>query len=121
MFIQLSHRRNGAMLLLVLVISSLVCSLSSVHAAPGDTVIYVNQNATGANTGTSWQDAYTDLQSALAVAQANHEIWIATGIYRPSSNLSDLELARKISFVIPNGVELYGGFVGEEDELSQRD
>ena len=42
-------------------------------------IIYVNQNATGNGDGTSWENAFPDLQSALEVAQAENEIWVAQG------------------------------------------
>ncbi len=92
----------------------------NLQAAPGDTIIYVDQNATGANNGTSWQHAYTDLQDALAAAQSNHSIWIAKGIYRPVTQVTNLATDSLISFNIPNGVELYGGFAGTETDLAQR-
>src|SRR5688572_33432354 len=43
-------------------------------------VRYVRADATGNNTGLSWTHAYKELVSAIAVAQPNDEIWIATGI-----------------------------------------
>ena len=39
--------------------------------------IYVNHAATGDNDGSSWEDAYLDLQSALAAAPNEGTIWVA--------------------------------------------
>ncbi len=82
---------------------------------PANGILYVNQNATGANSGTSWSDAYTNLQDALAVAHAGDEIWVATGTYTPHS--SD----RTVSFNLVNGVAVYGGFAGTETSRAERD
>ena len=51
--------------------------------------IYVNANATGANDGSSWSDAYTDLQPALDVAAENAEIRVAAGTYKPTAAPDD--------------------------------
>ena len=80
------------------------------------TVIYVNQNATGANTGESWSDAFTDLQDALSSAFSGFEIWVAQGVYKPTSGT-----ARGSSFYLVNGVKMYGGFKGDESSVLQRD
>jgi predicted outer membrane repeat protein len=79
-------------------------------------VIYVNQFASGNNTGLDWVNAYTDLQSALAAAQAGDEIWVVSGDYYPTDDLD-----RSATFSIPTGVAVYGGFVGAETQKDQRD
>lgn len=77
---------------------------------------YVNQNASGANTGASWQDAFTDLQSALQVAEAGDTVWVAAGTYWPTPTTD-----RTISFRPRSGVALFGGFAGHETSVDQRD
>lgn len=79
-------------------------------------VWYVNINATGANNGTSWADAYTDLQDGIAASAFGDEIWVAAGVYKPTSTTD-----RNISFSVKNGTKVYGGFNGTEISLSQRD
>ena len=78
--------------------------------------IYVDQFAVGANTGISWENAYTDLQSALARAArgcGGEEIWVAAGWYSPGTHPTH-------TFKIPDGVSVYGGFAGWETSLEQR-
>jgi hypothetical protein len=81
-----------------------------VCAVSGET-IYVNDDAGGANNGTSWTDAYTSLRSALIAAGSGDQIWVAAGTYKPGNSRSD-------SFQMKNGVAIYGGFVGNEDPNS---
>ncbi|MGB2984458.1 MAG: right-handed parallel beta-helix repeat-containing protein, partial [Phycisphaerae bacterium] len=92
----------------------------STMAAPGP-VLYVDADATGANDGSSWADAYTDLQDALAVAREFpsyvNEIWVAAGTYTPAPPGGD----REATFRLINGVGLYGGFAGWETSRDQRD
>jgi gliding motility-associated-like protein len=66
--------------------------------------------------GTSWPQAYNNLQSALAVANSFDEIWIAQGTYRPSS-----PAGRSATFNIPGGVYIYGGFSGAGTETRNTD
>lgn len=82
-----------------------------------DTRIYVNKNATGANTGASWADAYTDLQAALAAAQTGDEIWVAEGTYKPAAPGG----SQAATFLINKDLKLYGGFAGTECNLTERD
>ncbi|MEM0896553.1 MAG: right-handed parallel beta-helix repeat-containing protein [Verrucomicrobiota bacterium] len=72
---------------------------------PGKTV-YVDQNvAGGLNDGTSWNNAYSDLQTALANATSNTDIWVAEGNYKPGP-AGD----RTATFQLKRAVKLYGGF-----------
>ncbi len=88
-----------------------------VHA---QAVHYVRASATGANDGTSWADAFTDLQSALTAAQPGDRVWVAAGTYQPTTTTD-----RTVSFVLRPGVAVYGGFSGTEDpatfDLAGRD
>lgn len=88
----------------------------------GDTV-YVNYAATGANTGQSWFNAFTNLQDALQLARDSggqiKQIWVAKGTYYPTG--SPASNVRTASFALVNGVKVLGGFEGSESLLSQRD
>ncbi|MHC4620232.1 MAG: right-handed parallel beta-helix repeat-containing protein [Planctomycetota bacterium] len=82
--------------------------------------IYVDQNASGFNDGSCWQDAFTDLQVALAeydhTGGVGHldEIWVAEGTYKPGTERTD-------TFHLVQGVTIYGGFAGTEISLEERD
>lgn len=78
-------------------------------------VIYVNDDADGNNNGSSWENAYNNLQDALAAAEAGDEIWVAEGIYRPTETGD-----RRVAFELKNEVNIYGGFQGDESEFTER-
>ena len=96
-----------------------VCVLPLCAASALASTRYVDVNlATGANNGTSWADAYQGVlgvQTALTAAVAGDQIWVAQGTYLPTNTLT-----RSIHFNLKTGVELYGGFVGGETLLAQR-
>ncbi len=82
--------------------------------------ILVDAAATGAGDGSSWEDAYTDLQVALAagpVWPCMVEIWVAEGVYAPAEPGGD----RAATFHLTNGLAVYGGFAGDEVDRSERD
>jgi len=85
--------------------------------------IYVNESAFGANDGSSWTDAYQSLQDAIAAASSGDDIWVATGTYYPSdypAGCSGCSTSRDYTFQLKDGVSLYGGFMGNESTLNQR-
>jgi len=73
---------------------------------------YVDQSAAGTNNGTSWANAYRELQSALIPALSGDQIWVAAGTYLPDYdvNTATHTLSRTASFQLKSGVALYGGF-----------
>ncbi len=92
-------------------------------AASSAEIWYVSASAPGSDhDGSSWTTAFTELQSALAVAVAGDQIWVAEGVYRPnfdpgSGAYTDYQTA---TFVLTDGVELYGGFSTVMYTLIQR-
>jgi len=98
-------------------------------AAPTHAQIYVDRDASGAGDGSSWANAYTNLQTAIDNATGSDRIWIAEGTYKPTRErpgkvFFDALSYRKKAFVIPSekdGLKLYGGFDGTETALAQRD
>jgi hypothetical protein len=60
------------------------CCIGQVLSAQN--IYYVNQNAGGAGTGSSWTNAFIRLQQALAVAQNGDQVWVAKGVYKPTAN-----------------------------------
>ncbi|MEL7834626.1 cadherin domain-containing protein [Fodinibius sp. Rm-B-1B1-1] len=99
-------------------------SLIIQDANAGPTTIYVDTDATGANNGTSWANAYTSLQNALDQATDNDQIWIAEGTYYPDEGTNVSEGDQNASFTITgdqDGLKIYGGFDGTESQLDQRD
>ncbi|MDX1909846.1 MAG: hypothetical protein SFV22_00085 [Saprospiraceae bacterium] len=89
--------------------------LLTIHHLSAQNVWHVNLNATGNQTGADWEHALTNLQTALDAAVYGDEIWVAQGTYYPTDSLD-----RSISFNLPKGVGLYGGFAGIETDREQR-
>ncbi|MCB0648204.1 MAG: hypothetical protein KDC49_16155 [Saprospiraceae bacterium] len=90
--------------------------------------VFVKWDATGANNGTSWANAYTDLQMAIDSNVINKEIWVAQGTYYPVSDLNgnygpaDLRSKTfhgRVGFS-SSFLRMYGGFNGTETALNQR-
>jgi parallel beta-helix repeat protein len=85
--------------------------------------IYVDEDATGFENGTWWDDAYTDLQDALEHVRrcpgAVTAIWVAAGTYKPTQSPSE----SSETFELIDGVDMYGHFAGigtYETSIAQR-
>ncbi|WP_430409869.1 choice-of-anchor Q domain-containing protein [Kordia sp.] len=94
--------------------------VASITTTAVQEIIYVDIDATGANDGSSWANAYTGLNDALSGIPVGTEraIWIADGTYTPTTTNADPRMA---TFTVPTLVKIYGGFNGTETMLSQRD
>ncbi|MHC4545627.1 MAG: DUF3466 family protein, partial [Planctomycetota bacterium] len=74
--------------------------------------IYVDDDAAGANDGSSWADAFNYLQDALAAALSGDEIRVAQGIYKPDQGAGITPGDREATFQLINGVTIKGGYAG---------
>jgi len=72
---------------------------------------YVKLDAAGNNDGTSWANAYTDLQTAINAAVAGDSLFVERATYQPAINNS---------FIMKEGVKIFGGFLGTETAFNQR-
>lgn len=89
-------------------------------SAFSQTVVYVDEAAPPSGDGATWASAFNSLQDALATAPVNSEIWVARGTYRPDSGLNQTPGNRNASFLLRNGVAVYGGFAGTEMTRGER-
>ena len=71
--------------------------------------IFVDKEAQGLNDGSSWANAFDDINSAMTASQSGDQVWVKQGHYVLSQPIN-----------IEKDVSLYGGFSGIETRLSQR-
>ncbi len=86
-----------------------------VPSASAGGVLFVSPTANGSGDCSSWTNACT-LQTALSSASSEDEIWVQYGVHKPTDTTD-----RTISFALVAGVEVYGGFEGDETAREQRD
>lgn len=73
-------------------------------------IIYVDKDVEGGlQNGVDWENAYASLEFALNVADSADVLWVADGIY----TVNELS-GRSASFVVRDGISIYGGFQGNE-------
>ena len=106
---------------LLFLIPAMLCSLAC------GKIIYVDDDAAGANDGSNWENAYVYLQDALTDANSIEkpvEIRVAQGVYKPhQSQVPILELFwRTASFELINSVVIKGCYAGiKESDPNARD
>ena len=88
----------------------LIISFLTALVASGATY-YVVPGGAGSKNGTSWANAYADVQTAInrASSAGGGEVWIAKGTYKHGSAMT-----------MKNNVHIYGGFAGTETSKDQR-
>ncbi|MFO7790835.1 MAG: choice-of-anchor Q domain-containing protein [Bacteroidales bacterium] len=104
----------------ILIIFSTIILLVKSCARVNHDILYVDSTSASHQNGKSWETAYTNLQDAIDKAKKGDEIWVATGIYTPTDTI-DGTTNRHKSFILKEGVSLYGGFAGDEISKEKRD
>ena len=84
-----------------------------------DSIVYVTATGAGLHDGTSWGNAMSNINDAIIYATLDGcpRIWVAEGTYTGDT-------ASTGAFLLREGVNMYGGFVGNEPstyDLSLRD
>lgn len=88
------------------------------------TTYYVDASRSdNSGNGITWGTAKKDLQIAINGATSGDVIWVKAGTYLPThdpfGNATPANNRDK-TFTLKNGVKIYGGFVGTETQLNQR-
>jgi len=87
----------------------LVCFSFLLNAAFA-TTYYVKKGGSDENYGNSWDEAFLTITKALDVVTSPGAVWVAEGTYQEGGILE-----------VDQDISLYGGFAGNETDLSRRD
>ena len=96
------------------IVAALACLGAASWSVNAD-ILRVDITAAPGGDGSNWSRAFDSLTDALAAASSGDQLWVAEGVYNP-----ELPVGRDATFAIPDGVQVYGGFVGFESTLAQR-
>lgn len=91
---------------------TLITMIMLLGSTQAQTIYYVKPTGTG--DGSSWDSPLANVQTAINTASAGDQVWVAAGSYYGLA--ADL-----YTFVLKDGVSLYGGFAGTETSTGQRD
>lgn len=99
---------------------AILTQLKEEPACPETTVLYVNSNVEASGTGCSWESPLRHLQVALAATATAafpevQEIWLAKGVYKPTTGVD-----RQAAFQLIKGIAIYGSFAGTETQREAR-
>jgi hypothetical protein len=81
------------------------------------TIYYVKTD--GAGNGSSWVNAANNIQTMIDKAVSGDEVWVAKGTYYPTTETIARD-SRSRTFLLKDGVNMFGGFAGSESAISQR-
>ncbi|MDA0991237.1 MAG: right-handed parallel beta-helix repeat-containing protein, partial [Verrucomicrobia bacterium] len=96
---------------------SVVILLLTLGQAAHAVTNYVDHAASGADNGSSWANAYTNLADAInASGTVGDQIWVAKGTYTPNGQSDPFRIADFVT-----GIFVYGGFTNGMATLGQRD
>ncbi len=84
-----------------------LCVLGMCGASGWCDVIHVKTTGNDSNDGLSWGTAKRTVQTGLDASAPGDQVWVAAGTY-----------VERIT--LPDGVALYGGFLGTEGDLGAR-
>ncbi|MDP8231585.1 MAG: T9SS type A sorting domain-containing protein [Candidatus Zophobacter franzmannii] len=84
---------------------------------------YVSQDGTNTD-GLSWSSAFNEVQDGIDNAVSGDEVWVAKGKYEPTlpnpRGTNGAVLERTKAFIVRNGIDVYGGFAGDETSIDER-
>ena len=78
--------------------------------------VYVNAISDDGGDGTSWANAFNNLQDAIASADSGDTLKIAEGVYKPTSGMD-----RLATFNLKGGISLSGGYAGNGSDERDRE
>lgn len=85
-------------------------------------VVFVDKSAAGDESGTTWENAKTNLSNTIEESCDGQQIWVAGGIYIPKTCPNTSSCNNKLRhFTLKNTIAIYGGFNGTEIDIDERD
>ncbi len=100
------------------------CLLLNSSIAYAQNVWYAAPAATGNGNGASWANAASLAVILNSLAHAGDEVWVKQGVHTPkfdyAGNVPNPQYVRFSMFIMPDSVQIFGGFSGVETARAQR-